>query len=315
MRFLALALAFVLSPLQGMAQSWCAQAPRPSYEQLPRVSVSDPWFQVYQVDPGVFAIYEPYNFQEVISYLIVGRNRALLFDTGMGMSRISTVVRELTRLPVSVVNSHTHYDHVGGNAEFGEILSLDTEFTRESAKGMAHAAVATEATPRALCRERLPLPFDTAAYSIRPFKTSRFIKNGDVIDLGGRTLEVVEVPGHTPDAIALLDRANGLVWTGDTFYEGPIWLFAASTDLDAYGRSIARLADLALRLRQVFPAHNTAVASPARLPQARDAFARVRAGAVAYTDKGDGTVEYPAEGFSFLMRKPEPPPPMPFHRQ
>ena len=315
MRFLALALALVVFPLPGLAQSWCAQAPRPGLEQLQQVRVSDRWFHVYQVDPGVFAIYEPYNFQEVISYLVVGRNRALLFDTGMGMSRISAVVRDLTHLPVTVVNSHTHYDHVGGNAEFGDILSLDTEFTRESAKGIPHAAVATEATPRALCRERLAVPFDTAAYSIRPFKTSRFIKDGDVIDLGGRTVEVVEVPGHTPDAIALLDRANGLVWTGDTFYEGPIWLFAVGTDLGAYGRSIARLADLAPQLRKVFPAHNTAVASPARLPQARDAFARVRAGAVAYTDKGDGTVEYPAEGFSFLMRKPEPPPQMPFHRQ
>lgn len=291
----------------GQGRPWCDQAPRPGYEALERVRVRDPWFHVYRVDPGVFALYEPYNFQEVISWLIVGTDRALLFDTGMGMSRISAVVRELTRLPVTVVNSHTHYDHVGGNAEFADIRGMDTWYTRESAAGIPHRDVVQEVTPQAFCAARLRAPLDTARYAIRPFTVRSTITDGTVIPLGGRQVEVLHIPGHTPDAIALVDRANGLLWTGDTFYPGPIWLFFPGTDLDAYARSATRLAALAPSLRKVLPAHNFPVVEPAVLARVPAAFARVRAGGAPYEDKGDGLVEYPADGFSFLMRRPEPP--------
>jgi glyoxylase-like metal-dependent hydrolase (beta-lactamase superfamily II) len=77
----------------------------------------------------VFAIYEPKQFEEVISYLILGERRALLFDTGLGVGKISTVVGRLTPLAVTVVNSHTHFDHVGGNAEFKDIWNHDLLYT------------------------------------------------------------------------------------------------------------------------------------------------------------------------------------------
>ena len=105
--------------------AWCARLPRPGYASLPRVSVPSDWFEVYRVEPDVYAIYEPRQWQEVISYLIVGRERALLFDTGMGMADISAVVSALTDRPVVVLNSHSHYDHVGGNHAFTRVLSLD----------------------------------------------------------------------------------------------------------------------------------------------------------------------------------------------
>lgn len=314
MRSTALAVSFAITwcaPSHLDAQSWCDHAYRPGYEHLERVPVRDPWFHVYQVDPHIYALYEPYNFQEVISYLVVGSSRALLFDTGMGMSRISATVRELTTLPVTVVNSHTHYDHVGGNAEFADVRSMDTEFTRTSARGVAHAAVAAEVGRDALCTTPLQAPFDTAAYHIRPFHSSATIGDGSVIDLGDRQLEVLSVPGHTPDAIALLDRARGLLWTGDTFYAGPIWLYFPGTDLDAYAASITRLAALAPTLTKVFPAHNTAVASPEVLARARDAFAQVRSGKAEFAIRDNGLVEYLFSGFSFLMRRPGPPGPAP----
>ncbi len=64
---------------------WCSALPRPEYKNLERVPVSDPWFEVYKVAPAVLAIYEPHQAEEIISYLIVGEKRALLFDTGMGI--------------------------------------------------------------------------------------------------------------------------------------------------------------------------------------------------------------------------------------
>src|SRR5215468_3287712 len=90
--------------------AWCRALPRPEYRSLERVGVSDPWFEVYRVAPGVFAIYEPHQAEEVISYLIIGAKQAALFDTGMGISDIQKVTAELTALPIVVVNSHTHID-------------------------------------------------------------------------------------------------------------------------------------------------------------------------------------------------------------
>jgi hypothetical protein len=94
---------------------WCRALPRPEYKSLEPVLISDPWFEVYKPASNVFAIYEPHQSEEVISYLIVGKKRALLFDTGMGISDIKKVTAELTTLPIIVLNSHTHNDHVGGN--------------------------------------------------------------------------------------------------------------------------------------------------------------------------------------------------------
>lgn len=256
------------------------------------------------MESDIYAIYEPNNFQEIISWLILGTRRALLFDTGMGMSQISSVVVELTDLPVTVINSHTHFDHIGGNAEFNDILSTDTEYSRQSARGIPHADVAQEVAPDAFCGERLITPIDTAKFHVRPFNSTGTIRDGSIIDLGGRRIEVLRVPGHTPDAVSLLDRDRGFLWTGDTFYAGPIWLYFPGTDLDAYEESITRLAALAPSLTNVFPGHNTPMANPELLPSVRDAFKEVRAGAASFVEQDDELVEYQFTGFSFLMRRP-----------
>ena len=135
---------------QSSVPDWCNPLPRPEYGKLERVPGSDSWFEVYKPAAGVFAIYEPHQAEEVISYLIVGEKRALLFDTGMGISDIKKVVEELTKLPVVVVNSHSHDDHVGGNWQFDTIYGMDTAFTRQNAKGSREDAQA-EITPDQVC--------------------------------------------------------------------------------------------------------------------------------------------------------------------
>jgi glyoxylase-like metal-dependent hydrolase (beta-lactamase superfamily II) len=285
------------------SERWCDLLPRPGYASLERIPVSDDWFQVYKVASGVYAIYEPYQFQEVISYLILGSERAILFDTGMGIGRIRPLVENLTSLPIRVVNSHTHFDHVGGNADFDAVVGMNTRYTRRSAAGKAHDEVRDEVAPAALCRP-LPQGVDAESYRIRPFKISASLKDGDVLDLGDRRLEVLAVPGHTPDAVALLDRENGLLWTGDTFYEGEIWLFVPETDLRAYGKSVRRLAHLAPNLRLLLTSHNTPVAEPRRLQQLEQAFDSVRAGSVKPHPREGGLAEYKFEGFSFLLKAP-----------
>jgi glyoxylase-like metal-dependent hydrolase (beta-lactamase superfamily II) len=304
LRFLALLL-FLAVPLfaqEPISADWCRALPRPEFKSLDRIPIGDPWFEVYKPAPNVFAIYEPHQAEETIGYLIVGAKKALLFDTGMGISDIKKVTSELTKLPIVVVNSHTHDDHVGGNWQFDTIYGMDTDFTRKNAQGSLEDAQA-EITPDQICGA-LPKGFDSKAYATRPWKITSTLHDGDHIDLGGRTLEVIATPGHTPDAISLIDRANGLLFTGDTYYPAPIWLFRPETDLDAYAKSIRRLAALTPQVKIVLGAHNITVASPTALPRLVAAFDAVRAGKVAATPDSSGKVLYKVGDISFLMRAP-----------
>ena len=72
---------------QSAVPDWCRALPRPEYKNLERVAVSEPWFEVYKPAPGVYAIYEPHQWEETIGYLVVGEKRALEFDTGYGYRR------------------------------------------------------------------------------------------------------------------------------------------------------------------------------------------------------------------------------------
>ena len=301
-----LALCILLSPAllsQTPTPDWCRALPRPEYKSIERVAISDPWFEVYKPAPGVFAIYEPHQAEETISYLVVGEKRALLFDTGMGISDLKKVILQLTELPIVVLNSHTHDDHVGDNWEFSTIYGMDTDFTRQNARGSRLDAQA-EITPDQICGA-LPKGFDSKAYATRPWKIAAYTHDGDRIDLGGRALEVIATPGHTPDAITLLDSANGLLFTGDTYYPAPIWLFRPETNLDAYAASIRRLAALAPQVKLVMGAHNIPVAPPSVLSRLVAAFDTVRNGKVQPSPDSPGKVLYKVDGISFLMRAPD----------
>ena len=304
-----LAAAFMASPLpaqtvnNALTPDWCRELPRPEYKALSRVHPAEPWFEIYRVAPGVFAIYEPHQFEEVISYLIMGQKRAALFDTGMGIGDIKRVVESFTDLPVVVLNSHTHNDHVGGNWQFSEIYAMDTGFTRANAKGSAEDAQA-ELAPGSLCGQ-WPAGFSPKSYATRPWHITRWIYDGDTVDLGGRVLEVIATPGHTPDAICLLDRKDGLLFTGDSYYPGPIWLYRPETDLDAYVRSVERIAALASQLRVLLPSHNVPMDDPSQLPKLVLAVKKVRAGTVQPVSAGEGKVHYDVDGFVFLMAAPK----------
>jgi glyoxylase-like metal-dependent hydrolase (beta-lactamase superfamily II) len=297
-----LALLALASALDGQATKpdWCKPLPRLEYQTLQRVNVSDGWFEVYKVAPGTFAIYEPHQSEEVISYLIVGQKQALLFDTGMGIADIKKIVSRLTSRPVVVLNSHTHDDHVGGNWQFNSIFGMDTAFTRENAKGSTADAQA-EIAPGEICGG-LPKGFNPKAYRTKPWHVSFFIHDGFRIKLGGRTVEVIATPGHTPDAIALIDRDNKLLFTGDTYYPAPIWLYRPETDLAAYEKSIARLAALAPEVKLVLGAHNIPMAPPDVLPALVQAFADRQAGKAECKPAGSGKQLCTVDKFSFLLR-------------
>jgi glyoxylase-like metal-dependent hydrolase (beta-lactamase superfamily II) len=278
---------------------WCRQLPRPGYKQLDRVSLPDDWFEVYRVRPGVFAIYEPHHYEEVISYLIVGSRRVLLFDTGLGIGDLGSIVARLSSLPVTVLNSHTHFDHVGDNWQFQDVLAVDTPYARRNAGGASHEQVSDAVLPERFCGARPP-GFKPEAYSTRPFHPSGFVSDGQVIDLGDRVLEVLLTPGHTPDSLCLLDRRNRLLFTGDTFYPGPIFLYVPETDVTAYFRSVDRLAALIPQLDLLLTAHNFPISKPEMLARLAAAFRQVQSGEARFTVSG-GVREYTFDGFSLVL--------------
>jgi len=303
---LLLALCFAIASAalgQTQAVSGRCSTPRRQYRFLDRVEAADPWFEVYKAAPQVFAIYEPFQSEETISYLILGHKRAVLFDTGMGIGDLKKTVSALTRLPVVVLNSHSHNDHVGDNWQFNTIYAFDMDFTHHNAYGSREDAQA-EIAPDEICGE-LPKGFDPKTYSTRPWRITRYIHDGEKIDLGGRTLEIIATPGHTPDSMSLLDRANGLLFTGDTYYPGTIWLYRPETDLEAYAASIRKLAALAPELKTVLGAHNVPVAPPSVLGKLVAAFEQVRSDQVTPTPGGAGKVIYRVGDIAFLTRSAE----------
>ena len=301
---LALFLATLVVPFtSALAQleNFCDRLPRPAYSNFKKHELSTDWFEVYEADSGVWAIYEPFQWQEVISYLIIGSDSALLFDTGNGMGNIKAIVDQLTDKPIQVLNSHSHFDHIGGNYQFDKILSLSTKFSVANSRGNDSEQVKTEASAQALCKG-LPAGVTNENHHIKPYLITGRVRDGDIIDLGGRKLEILHIPGHTDDSIALLDRADGLLWTGDSFYEGPIWLFFPETDLAAYQKSLDRLVVLVPQLQALFPAHNTPRASPSMLVETQKALELIFQGKARSVPYWEGVVSFEFEGFGFLMR-------------
>jgi glyoxylase-like metal-dependent hydrolase (beta-lactamase superfamily II) len=278
--------------------NWATVLPRPEWQAIARLTTDVPWFEAYQAAPDVIAIYEPGHFEEVISYLIVGGEKALLFDTGLGIGNMRALVTSLTDLPIIVVNSHTHYDHIGGNHQFATIAALDVDFARRNAAGIRHDAVAY-AVADGWIAGTPPAAFDPARYRIEPFQITLALRDGDQIDIGGRIVEVIATPGHSPDSLCLIDRANRLLFTGDTFYLAPLYAHLEGSDVVAYGSSAARLARLATSVDMLLPGHNVTRVDPGYLERMAAAFDAVAADGATYT-VADGAREYRFGEFSIL---------------
>lgn len=280
-------------------ENWAGALPRPEWKKFTRVLPSVPWFEVYRITPRIHAIYEPSQFEEVISYLIEGDDFALLFDTGLGIGRIKDVVDQLTDRQLIVLNSHSHYDHVGGNHEFLLIAALDTAYGLARAGGASGPAIAETVSP-AWVAGPFPPGFSPEAYKIHPWAPSSTVADGDVIDLGGIALEVMHLPGHSPDSLALFDRGNRQIFVGDIFYLAPLYAHLEGSNLTHYRASAERLAALVPQLDAVYTGHNVPVVAPSYLDSLAAAF---RAIADQRTDYiiTDEAREYDFGDFSILV--------------
>lgn len=279
---------------------WWDALPRPEWGQYEKIEQSEDWFEVYRIDDDIFAIYEPGQFEEVISFLITGEDFALMFDTGLGVGNIRRVVDQLTDLDVVVLNSHTHYDHIGGNHLFDTIYGTGLAYTTERAKGSAPEAVAGFLADGWVWKP-LPDGFNADTYQSYAFDIDRVVTEGDIIDVGGRQLEILFTPGHAPDSICLIDRENRQLFTGDTFYLAPLYTHIPGASFDDYMQTAERLAGLAGDIDTAITSHNVPVVDGAYMTALGQAFADIAAGTAMDVTLSDGHREYHFDGFSVIV--------------
>jgi len=280
----------------GHTFGWPECLPRPVFRSLPRFAPLDPWFEIYEVAGGVYAIYEPYHFEEIISYVILGSEHAILLDTGMGVGDIRAEAENITRLPISVVNTHWHYDHIAGNYQFEDVWAFDDDFeVRKIEEGFSNAEFGYRMGPEWICRP-LPNGYGPDNYWGRPSKVTRRLKHLEEIDLGGRTLVVHHTPGHSPGGLCLVDRQERLLFSGDTYYPVTLYCNLERSNFDDYLRSMEYLAALCGEIRQVVPSHNEALVPPAEITAAYEGFKKIGDGSAAYTVK-DGVRLYRFDRF------------------
>ena len=160
-------------------------------------------------------------------FLFIGEEKALLIDAAFGgETSLKEGIASLTDKPVQLVLTHADPDHNGYLAEFEKAYMHEAEFPS--------CAEMAQASGTKLCA----------------------LKEGDVIDIGGRCFEVLHVPGHTPGSLAYLDRENRILITGDLVSSMmPVFLFGPGRDLDAYMNTMERLAGLKDAFAQIYPSH------------------------------------------------------------
>ena len=207
----------------------------------------DNWYAVEAIDAQTFAINEPKSSQYNTSYLIVGDKRAVMFDAGSserpaGSKSMRQVAALYTDAPITLILSHFHYDHIYDASTFeGGVTLIDRPEIQAGVKNGLYTISALESV-------------DTEAL---PLTVTGFIADGDAIDLGNRTLNVLNLPGHTTESIVLTDKARNQAFTGDFVYKhlGGIIAFAPASDLQAYKANSDRLLHLTNASTQFFGAH------------------------------------------------------------
>ena len=282
--------------------NWWDALPRPEWSAFEKVEQSEDGFEVYLVDDGIYAIYEPGQFEEVRSFLITGEDFALMFDTGLGIGNIRRVVEQLTDLDVVVLNSHTHYDHIGGNHLFDTIYGTDLEYTKRRALGSPPEAVA-DFLQEGWVWKPFPEGFSKPDYQSRAFSISKIVGEGDKIDIGGRVLEILHTPGHAPDSICLIDRENRILFTGDSFYLAPLYTHIPGGSFEDYASTAARLSGLAGSIDRALTSHNVPVVDASYMTALGQAFADIQSGAAMDYTISDGLREYQFDGFSVIVRE------------
>ena len=201
-------------------------------------------YQIIQINRNTWRIED----NGVRFFLLTGEKRALLVDSGRDVRNAREIAEQLTDLPLSLINTHADGDHVACNRQFDSFYMHPAE----------------EPNYRRGNRPGTILP----------------IQEGDVLDLGGRALEIIHLPGHTPGSIALLDTANRVLISGDPIQDGRIFMFGPFRSMENYIRSLEHLQNWAGRFDEIWPSHASFPVSPDLIGKLHDGARNVLAGKV-----------------------------------
>lgn len=210
------------------------------------------WFTVEAVDEETFAISEYRHPEETHCYLLLGSEKALLIDSGLGVSSIQAVVRRITALPVQVATTHVHWDHIGSHRFFDDIAVCETERSWLT-NGFPLSLGAVRKNLLQGC-SAFPASFDIEQYQIFQGEPRTVLHDGDVLPIGGRELCALATPGHSPGHICFFEPERGYLYTGDLIYAGCLDAFYPTTDPVAFMRSVKKVN--ALPIRRLLPGHH-----------------------------------------------------------
>ena len=186
-------------------------------------------------------------------FLLAGNQKALLVDSGMQTRNAKEIAQSLTDLPLELINTHLDRDHTGSNDVFSSIYVHPSECVNHSGKPY--------------------LPEE-----IKP------VWDGDEIDLGGRKLLVIALPGHTPGSIALLDETERFLIGGDAIQDGAIFMFGPYRNLCAYCHSLDRLNRYLDRFDVIYPSHGNFPVTKDILPKLRKGAEAILQGELSFTE-------------------------------
>ena len=210
------------------------------------------WFTVEEIDAQTFAISEYKHWEETHCYLLCGTKRAALIDTGLGVANIKKAVDHLTDLPVAVLTTHAHWDHIGGHNYFADFAVHENEVSWVSEQ----FPIPLQAVKKNLTLKPCDFPADFCLEDYQIFKgmPTRILHDGDFVDLGNRTLKVIHTPSHSPGHCCFYEQDRGWLYSGDLIYKGCLDAFYPTTDPVAFMRSVEKVRSL--KIKKLLPAHH-----------------------------------------------------------
>jgi glyoxylase-like metal-dependent hydrolase (beta-lactamase superfamily II) len=211
---------------------------------MTKVIEAERWYETVRMGDGVTLIHEPWikPFYRCNIWHVSGRDRDLLFDSGLGHFSLKRHVPLVSERKLVCVASHTHFDHIGCHHEFPERC-----VHRAEANILADPRNELTLADRYATEEMFIVPpegWDTARYRIEAAPAGRILEAGDVVDLGDRNFEVIHTPGHSPGGIALYEKKTGILLSGDIVYDGPLIDDAYHSDVGAYLATLEKMRNL-----------------------------------------------------------------------
>jgi glyoxylase-like metal-dependent hydrolase (beta-lactamase superfamily II) len=170
------------------------------------------WFTIDHIDDNTHIISEYRHWEETHAYLLNGTDKSLLIDTGLGICNIYDEVIKLTDKPVTAIATHIHWDHVGGHKYFPDFYAHESELNWLNGEFPL-----TIAQIRDMVTDRCELPdgYNVNDYEFFQGTPVRVLKDNEIIDLGGRLLQVLHTPGHSPGHMCFYVIERGYLFSGE----------------------------------------------------------------------------------------------------